>query len=159
MSSLRLNHLNADNLKHLKEWHEDPETQRRISIEDLDQFYKYVQGKLDYWVWLVSEGDEFIGELAVEIIEYKKASISYQIKPSKRYQGYGKKLLRHLIGLIDAMHIETVEALVDDDNPSSMRCLESAGFIRVNDEPDEYDSYLYRYESRQTKEKSDGATE
>jgi len=38
MSSLRLNHLNADNLKHLKEWHEDPETKRRISIEDLDQF-------------------------------------------------------------------------------------------------------------------------
>lgn len=148
MNRLRLNHLNADNLSHLKEWHEDPETKKRISIEDLDQFYQYVRGKLDYWVWLVSEGDEFIGELSVEIIAYKKASISYQIKPSKRYQGYGKRLLKLLIEMKESLHIDTIEAWVDDDNRSSMRCLESVGFIRINEEPNEYSSYIYRHENR-----------
>lgn len=141
--SLHFVPINPDLIEKVKKWHEDEETRKRIAIEQLDKFYSFVNSRLDYWIWGVYDHNELIGELSVEVTGYKTAGISYLVNPSKRNQGYGQNMLKEMVHLKALSFTEIFEAWVDCDNYASIKCLERAGFIKQNYEPDENDMYLY----------------
>jgi predicted acetyltransferase len=96
----------------------------------------------DYWL---IDSDEYAGRLSLrhelndELLVWG-GHIGYQIRPSKRRRGYGKKILR--LGLIKAKELGLHRVLVtcDEDNIGSSRIIEYNGgqlenIILVNDSP------------------------
>lgn len=86
--------------------------------------------------WLI-DGQEFIGRLSLryELNEYLLrigGTIGYEIRPSKRRQGYGKELLR--LGLLEAQNAGLQRVLVtcDEDNLGSKRIIEANGGVFEN---------------------------
>jgi predicted acetyltransferase len=86
--------------------------------------------------WLIDD-DEFIGRLSVrhELNEYllkMGGHIGYEIRPSKRRQGYGTKILR--LGLEKARELGLLKVLVtcDEDNIGSKKIIEHNGGIFEN---------------------------
>ncbi|OGK18399.1 hypothetical protein A3G67_03870 [Candidatus Roizmanbacteria bacterium RIFCSPLOWO2_12_FULL_40_12] len=97
---------------------------------------KYGKGLPEGWVaetgyWLIDE-NEVIGLLRIRhelTDELKKdgGHIGYDIRPSKRKQGYGKKILE--LGLIRAKELGIKKALItcNFDNPASKKIIEANG--------------------------------
>jgi len=81
--------------------------------------------------WLI-DNDEFIGILSLrrglnDTFIRISGHVGYQIKPSKRQQGYGKELLRQ--GLQKAKELDFTRVLLtcDEDNIASKKIIESNG--------------------------------
>lgn len=81
--------------------------------------------------WLI-DADEFIGILSLrcgpnDAFIRISGHIGYQIRPSKRWQGYGKELLR--LGLQKAKELDFTRVLLtcDEDNIASKKVIESNG--------------------------------
>lgn len=134
---LMFKHINRELEMHIKAWHGDEETKRRIAIDNLDEYYSFVNSCLDYFIWAVCDENELIGELCAEMIDYQTVGISYVINPQKRNQGYCKRMLKEMLELKELACIHFFEAWVDSDNEPSMKCLENVGFIRQQEESDE----------------------
>jgi predicted acetyltransferase len=86
--------------------------------------------------WLINN-DEFIGRLSLrhELNEYLLkigGHIGYEIRPSKRRQGYGTEILR--LGLEEARELGLHRVLVtcDEDNIGSKKIIEHNGGIFEN---------------------------
>jgi len=102
------------------------------SLHDLKDRSKLKPG----WVpgsdfWLI-DGDEFVGRLSVrhelnEQLLLFGGHIGYEIRPSKRKQGYGKEILR--LGLEKARELGLHRVLVtcDEDNIGSKKIIEHNG--------------------------------
>lgn len=140
---LNFTYITQELINHIKLWHEDEETNKRIGIDDIDEFYSYVKSRLDYFIWVVSDNGELVGELCVELTSYRRAAISYIINPSKRNRGYCLRMLREMINLKELSYIEYFDAWVDSDNYPSIKCLEQSGFTRQNQDPE--DNNLLHY--------------
>lgn len=137
--------LNKTYLQQITEWHKEPETLYRVSIEDTDTWFKSVSSNLDYFVWVAREDNELVGEVIVEIIEYKKAVIAFIVNPVLRKQGYGKKLIRSLVDYRFLKDINEFEAWIDEDNLGSIKCVEAVGFIRAKSQiDDDQIKYIYK---------------
>lgn len=110
--------------------------------EDFERFLYYLQAQQDqtklspqsiaqrHW-WLIDD-DEFIGILSLrrgsnDTFIRISGHIGYQIRPSKRRQGYGKHLLR--LGLQKAQELGFTRVLLtcDEDNLASKKVIESNG--------------------------------
>ncbi|QJD83249.1 GNAT family N-acetyltransferase [Cohnella herbarum] len=139
--------LNEKHLQQITEWHKEPETLYRVSIEDTDTWFKSVSSNLDYFVWVAIEDNELVGEVIVELIDYKKAVIAFIVNPKLRKQGYGKKLIRCLLDYRYLKEINEFEAWVDDDNVGSIKCVEAVGFLKATFQIDD-DQIKYVYKRR-----------
>jgi len=96
----------------------------------------------DYWL---IDGDEYVGRLSLRhelnrTLLLWGGHIGYQIRPSKRRRGYGKKILR--LGLLKAKERGLSRVLVtcDEDNTGSRKIIEYNGgqienIIEVEDSP------------------------
>ncbi|HEX4207740.1 MAG TPA: GNAT family N-acetyltransferase [Ktedonobacteraceae bacterium] len=78
--------------------------------------------------WLVDE-NEYIGQLSIrhqfnDFLLKVGGNIGYQIRPSRRRQGYGKEILR--LGLLKAKQLDIPRALVtcDENNIGSKKVIE-----------------------------------
>ncbi|GMK37178.1 putative N-acetyltransferase YfmK [Paenibacillus sp. CCS19] len=121
-------------MKHLgviTEWHNEIETHKRLSIEDINDWFKTTSSRLDYFVWVIYEDNDLIGEVMVELLVHKKAAIAFIIDPARRLKGYGKKVIKELIDYRFLDEIKEFEAWVDEDNIGSIKCLEAVGFTKV----------------------------
>ncbi len=81
--------------------------------------------------WLV-EGDEYLGRVSLRFpltdsLYQIGGNIGYEVRPTKRRNGYGRQLLEH--GLLEAKKRGLLRALVtcDANNLASRRIIESAG--------------------------------
>jgi hypothetical protein len=97
-------------MKHLgviTEWHNENETHKRLSIEDINDWFRTISSRLDYFVWVIYEDNDLIGEVMVELLDHKKAAIAFVINPARRLKGYGKKVIKELI---DCRFLEEIKA-------------------------------------------------
>ena len=90
--------------------------------------------------WLV-DSTEFIGHVSVrhrltEHLERIGGHIGYDIRPSKRRQGYGKKILELVLPKVKELRIERALLTCDANNESSRKIIEKNGGILENIEKD-----------------------
>ncbi|MBD3922136.1 GNAT family N-acetyltransferase [Paenibacillus sp. PR3] len=141
--SITFEFLQERHLPQIREWHRDPETFKRLTIPPVEDWFKFVSSRLDYFVLAASENDELIGEVMVELIEYKRASIAFVVSPTHRCKGYGKRMLASIITHAILTEINEIEAWVDEDHIGSIKCLEAAGFT-IDETEDQLVRYLYK---------------
>ena len=85
----------------------------------------------DYW--LVDNG-EFIGRVNIrhrltEHLQEIGGQIGYDIRPSKRRQGYGKKILQLAVQKAKELGVERVRITCDADNVPSRKIIEKNGGV------------------------------
>lgn len=94
--------------------------------------------------WLINENN-YIGRLSLrhELNEHLLqlgGHIGYEIRPSRRRQGYGKLILKYGLSQAKALGIGRVLVTCDEDNIGSRKIIESNGgklenIIQVTDHP------------------------
>lgn len=95
------------------------------------------EGKVPATMFWLIDNNEVIGRVQIrhELNEYLSklgGHIGYYIRPSKRHQGYGKKILE--LALIEAKKIGLEKVLVtcDEDNIVSQKIIEQNGGVLEN---------------------------
>jgi predicted acetyltransferase len=88
------------------------------------------------YFWLI-DGDDYIGRLILrhEVNEHllqMGGHIGYDIRPSRRRQGYGKLILKYGLDRAKALGLERVLLTCDEDNFGSRRIIESHGGMLEN---------------------------
>jgi predicted acetyltransferase len=88
----------------------------------------------DYWL---VDGDAFIGRVSIrhrlnEHLEQVGGHIGYDIRPSKRKQGYGSKILELALPKAKELGIKRVLLTCDETNTASRRIIEKNGGILEN---------------------------
>jgi predicted acetyltransferase len=86
--------------------------------------------------WLV-DGDEFIGRVSIrhQLTEHLReigGHIGYDIRPSKRRQGYGNKILELALPKAKELGIQKALLTCDETNVSSRKIIEKNGGILEN---------------------------
>ena len=81
--------------------------------------------------WIIDE-NEFVGIISIRhrlTDELKKfgGHIGYEIRPSKRRQGYGKKALKSALKRAKVMGIKEVLITCDDNNIGSIKIIKASG--------------------------------
>lgn len=89
--------------------------------------------------WLV-DGDEFIGRVSIRhrLTEHLRnigGHIGYDVRPSKRKQGYGNKILELALPKAKELGIKRVLATCDKDNLASRKIIEKNGGFLENQVP------------------------
>lgn len=135
-------------LEAMREFHAED---RNLELDERDlatNFRHYIQGWHDRKVnphpskvpesifWLIAQ-ETFIGRVSIrhtlnESLLQFGGHIGYEIRPTKRQQGYGKEILR--LGLEQAREIGLSRALVtcDDNNIASAKIIEANGGVLEN---------------------------
>lgn len=90
--------------------------------------------------WWLVQGDEFIGRISVrhmldERLRIFGGHIGYDVRPSRRRQGHGTRMLRMVLPFAKSMGIDPAMLTCDVDNIGSRRMIESCGG-RIEDEFD-----------------------
>ena len=99
--------------------------------ENLSQGYV---SHTDYWL---IDNDEFIGRVSVrhrltEQLEKFDGHIGYDIRPSKRRQGYGSKILELVLPKVKELGIGKVLVTCRESNIASRKIIEKNGGILEN---------------------------
>jgi len=89
-------------------------------------------GELPYEDFWLMEGDQWIGKLTLRTTinaKYLHAGghIGYEIRPSKRRQGYGTELLRMGLNIARARGLQRVLLTCDETNIASRKVIENNG--------------------------------
>jgi len=86
--------------------------------------------------WLIDK-DEFIGRVSIrhrltKILLEEGGHIGYDIRPSKRKKGYGKKILAVALPKAKELGLSKILVTCDDTNEGSKKIIESNGGILEN---------------------------
>jgi predicted acetyltransferase len=89
--------------------------------------------------WLI-DGSEYIGHVSIrhQLTEHLReigGHIGYDVRPSKRRQGYGKKILELALQKAKEMGIEKVRITCDVDNVPSRKIIERNGGVLDSEIP------------------------
>lgn len=141
---LKFIELSHNSLQILEEWYEDEEVLRRLGGKLLlKQWFDYVQQNPNYFSWIVFENNEPVGNIDVEIEEDQTAYIGLLTNPSKRNQGYGKKMLKMLLEREELSQGAIIKAGIETDNMACIRCFQSVGFTEDGLDEDGFLSFIY----------------
>jgi predicted acetyltransferase len=95
------------------------------------------QGYVAQTVYWLIDGEEFIGRVDIrhsltESLLREGGHIGYNIRPSKRNQGYGKKLLSLVLPKAKELGITKVLVTCDETNIASKKIIEANGGVFEN---------------------------
>lgn len=126
---MKLRNLEERDLIHLKKWLTDKLTKKYVSYECVNTWYQSCKKNPFYHNWIAYEDSHPIGVVSIE--EYKPSigAISIIVNPDFRGQGKGAKILKLVLMEEKLQEIKTLEAYIDQDNFSSIRCFEKADFL------------------------------
>jgi RimJ/RimL family protein N-acetyltransferase len=134
MDRLVFQDINIEHIALINSWYHDDDS---FHVEKLtEQYINYVASKPDFYCWIISNNNEFIGKVDFEI-EEDKAYISIIIRPDYRRKGYGKKVLEQIINRYVNTGITQIVAGIYHTNEASIRLFSSVGFIPICNEPDQ----------------------
>lgn len=79
--------------------------------------------------WII-EDNEYVGRIALRhclnpLLEKRGGHIGYEIRPTARLKGYGKKALSLVLPIAKKMNLTEVLITCDDDNQGSIKIIES----------------------------------
>lgn len=80
--------------------------------------------------WII-EADEYVGRITLRhylnpSLEKRGGHIGYEIRPTARLKGYGKKALSLILPIAKKMNLNEVLITCDDDNQGSIKIIESS---------------------------------
>ncbi len=98
---------------------------------------KLKPGRVPHWVFWLIDGNDYIGRLILrsalnEHLLQMGGHIGYEIRPSRRRQGYGRLILKYGLERAKAFGLERVLLTCDEDNLGSHRIIESHGGMLEN---------------------------
>lgn len=98
---------------------------------------KIKPGRVPNWYFWLIDGNDYIGRLILrsEVNEHllqMGGHIGYEIRPSRRRQGYGKLILKYGLDRAKDFGLERVLLTCDEDNLRSRRIIESHGGMLEN---------------------------
>lgn len=129
--------LDSEGLIHLEVWFKDPEVLNWLGGRlPLDRWYHYVEQSPSYYAWMVYEEGSAVGNIHMELYSDRTASVGLLVNPSKRYKGYGSRMLEKLLVRTELAGVQTVKAYVETDNFASLHCFKKVGFVEEGLDPD-----------------------
>ncbi|WP_420976829.1 GNAT family N-acetyltransferase [Bacillus vallismortis] len=128
-------------LEIIEHWFRNEETRRRMDgMLPLDVWYARVNKDETDSVIMAYDGQLPAGMVVVEFVE-ERAYIGLIVNPLYRLQGYGKQILKKLLGDPDFSRVREWAACIEEDNRISLASFQAAGFTLEDTEPDE-DGFL-----------------
>ena len=98
---------------------------------------KLKPGRVPHWHFWLIDGNDYIGrlilraELNAHLLQIG-GHIGYEIRPSRRRQGYGKLILKYGLERAKVFGLERVLLTCDEENIGSRRIIESHGGMLEN---------------------------
>ncbi len=121
----------------LEGWFDNAELRNRLGgVLPVREWCEFVANEPDYFALLAWGADTPVGLAAFEVYEGRWGSMFHLVDPQRRNRGYGKAILRALLGRPELDRLEWIEASVEPDNVASIRCFRAAGFEQASPEPD-----------------------
>jgi L-amino acid N-acyltransferase YncA len=95
--------------------------------------------------WVGVEDGRSVGLVSVECYTDRSAEVAIVIDPGQRGRGLCPQLVRAVLESAEMKEMDLIRAAIDVDNRASIRCFESAGFLRLSDEPDDEHNLTFLY--------------
>jgi RimJ/RimL family protein N-acetyltransferase len=132
-------------LRELRTWFADPELEHRVSYPT-DQWFAYVTETPDVFAWMIFDGDMPVGMSQVDLAPESRAYFDFAVKPERRGQGYGWRILQQLVRQPELSTTTALLGYVEPDNTASRRCLLAAGYHNPSETPDADGMIEYIYQ-------------
>lgn len=121
----------------MRQWCADRYERYPVMPDDMNSYHgQYIDGKCSRAMTMVDDNEEVAGYITLRIPadEPSEQRIGFVIvDDSKRGRGLGKALVRMAVGYaFNTLGAAKVSLGVFKNNPSAIRCYESAGFERVD---------------------------
>lgn len=100
-----------------------------ITVEEHRSWFDRMRNDDDQIQYILMKGEKPIGQIRVSIMG-NEAEISYSISHDERGYGYGKEIIRLVVGHVRKEHpgIEKLIGKVKPSNVASLRCFRENGF-------------------------------
>ncbi|KKE79185.1 GNAT family N-acetyltransferase [Bacilli bacterium] len=110
------------------------------------EFINYVVSNPNYDCWVISNNNELIGKVDIEI-EEEKIYMSIIVCPNYRCKGYGKRIVQQIITKYENTAIKQIITGVYQTNEASKRLFLSVGFIPLTNvsDADGFINYVFNY--------------
>jgi RimJ/RimL family protein N-acetyltransferase len=145
MPELEFRPIEAADFPLLAAWFEDAELRRWVE-PPTQVWFAYITAGQDNRGWLVLEDGEPVGCVQLDIHLDQIGYFGFYTCPSLRRQGYGKRILQALIQFVDSEgRVKQLIGTAEPENIASIRCMQSAGFVLSDPEPDGEGFFHYIY--------------
>lgn len=123
-------------------WFADPETERRVSIPDQDWLEHVLapDGLSRALTATLGAETDLLAVLQYDIEDDGGISLLITVDPARRGKGLGRRVLSAFIEHVGDRHPH-IDGHIEADNLASIACVESCGFVRLSEEPD--DGFLH----------------
>lgn len=138
MSEIVFAPLDESGLSTLEAWFEDAELRKRLGgMLPLPAWFERVRRQPGRMAWMTYDLGEPVGLVELESCPDGTAWLTFLVNPARRDRGYGHRILGAVLFRPEVRCLKRIRAVVQGDNPASLRCFYSVGFGVDCSEPDE----------------------
>ncbi|MBO5483674.1 MAG: GNAT family N-acetyltransferase [Lachnospiraceae bacterium] len=119
-------------------WCNDPQCRANslnpamISYEEHCRWFSRKMSSEDCYIYIFMNGESAVGQVRLDL-EENVGTISYSIAADYRGRGLGYQMLQMLEEVMP-QRVETLHAVVKEENTASQRCFEKLGYQKEEDE-------------------------
>ncbi len=136
MEHLEFKPFTESHLSIYESWFVDSELSRRIE-KPTRRWLNYILSDPRARSWVVFKDEELVGVVQVDEETNGYGSVCVVVKPPVRNQGYGRSILKWVLGNPELGYLVRFEGYVEPDNIAAQKCCEAAGFHLGYSDPDE----------------------
>ncbi len=110
----------------IKKWFKDPEMVRRVEYPT-QKWFNYISGTATVYAYSVFLNEKLIGFIQMDT-EGDIGHILMAINPDCKNKGHGRNILKQFLSKNKFPNISNIEAHIETDNITSIKCFLAAGF-------------------------------